>query len=87
MNISATFEADAKAAKGVNPCVGSLNNPTHFAKATTMRNAAFCDGGQNAVSMKESTIFVKVVPAICEDTPWFGYRSSQAAGDRGNGLD
>ena len=87
MNIRATFEADAKAAEGVNPCVSSLDDPTYFAQATAVRNTAFGDGGQNAVSVKESTIFVKIVPAICEDAPWFGYRSPQAAGDRGNGLD
>jgi len=52
VNISATFEADAKAAKGVNPCVGSLNDPTHFAKAAAVRNTAFGNGSQNAVGVK-----------------------------------
>ena len=87
MNISTTFEADAKAAEGVNPCESSLDAPTHFAEAATVRNAAFGDGSQNAVCVKESTIFVKVVSAIGKDAPWFGYRSSKAACNRGNRLD
>ena len=87
MNVGATFKSNAKAAKCVHPSVSALNDPTHFPETATVWHASFGNSSQYAIGVKDATIAIKVIPAICEDTPWFAQWPAEPASNGGNCLD
>ena len=68
------------------PGMCTLDNPTHFAKATAVRVATPGDASGDAALVKHASVFVVVVTAVSVDAARTAQRSSAPAADRHDGL-
>ncbi|VVE54379.1 hypothetical protein PSP20601_04904 [Pandoraea sputorum] len=84
MNVSPTFEANAKTAKVVKPRMSTLDNPAEFAQATAVFCPAPGEHRFDAALAKPLTMRLGIVATVCVDD--FGLQKRLAA-HAANGWD
>ena len=87
MDGSETLESDTQAAKVVQPCMGSFDDPAGFAQAAAMRYATSRDFGADVFGMQGSAVLVMVVASIGLDQARFAEWPAAFAAYRRNRLD
>ncbi|SPD61796.1 conserved protein of unknown function (plasmid) [Cupriavidus taiwanensis] len=84
MNVSSTFEANAKTTKVVKPRLGTFDNPAELAQTTTVLSPAFGKHRLDAALAKPLTMWLGVIASVCVDDFWLLKRSAAHAA---NGRD
>lgn len=84
MNVSPTFEANAKTAKVVKPRMSTFDNPAEFAQATAVFCPAPGEHRFDAALAKPLTMRLGIIATVCEDD--FGLQKRSAA-HAANGWD
>ena len=87
MDVSTTLKSRAKTAESMQPCIGSLDDPTHLAQTATVRFAAPGNRGGNPGSVQRSPILIVVVSPVGVDSARLAQWSTTHAANRRDGID
>jgi hypothetical protein len=87
VNVDATFKANAKTTKVVEPCVSMLDHLAKFAKTTAVLGPALCDHRLDAAFAKFPAMWFGVVAAIGVNDFGLVKRPATYTADRRNRID
>jgi hypothetical protein len=87
VNVGATFKANAKTTKVMEPCVSTLDHPSKFAETATVFGPALCEHRLDAAFAQFPAMWFGVVAAIGVNNFGLLKRPATCTADRLNGID